>query len=215
MLSEVRPRRNKTKGPGPLGEPVKWFGLTQGLPRGYFSGVSMLPRQWDEDDIEEMRRMYVYDPESGQFYHRVTELRRKSHVIAGDVAGSTCYGYRTLKYHKKKTSMQAHRVAWMFVHGVLHGNDQIDHINGNRMDNRLCNLRRVPAYINGENVRKCRARNKVGLLGVHRDGRSGKYVAQIQVRGKRIPIGRMYETPEDAHAAYIQAKRLHHIGCTI
>lgn len=175
----------------------------------------MLPRQWTVADIEEMRRMYLYDPDSGLFYHRETVRRGKITVIAGTPAGSVCYGYRTLKYYKKKTNMQAHRVAWMFVHGILSNDDQIDHINGDRADNRICNLRRVDSSTNNENARKCRARNKEGLLGVHKDNKTGRYVAQIQVRGRKIRIGRHYESPEAAHAAYITAKRQLHEGCTL
>ena len=105
-----------------------------------------------------------------------------------------------------------HRIAWFYVHGELPKND-IDHINGIRDDNRISNLRCVTRSTNLENIRSAKGHNKsTGLLGayVHKK----RFTSRIQVRGKTIHLG-MFDTKEDAHNAYISAKRAMHEGNTI
>lgn len=109
----------------------------------------------------------------------------------------------------------AHRLAWVHVHGSWPAGD-IDHINGDKLDNRIANLRDVTRSVNKENMRSARGDNKVGLLGVHvrRQNTTRPYVASIRVSGKLIHLG-AHNTPEAAHAAYLEAKRRLHSGCTI
>ena len=96
---------------------------------------------------------------------------------------------------------------------------QIDHKNGERADNAFANLREATQQLNSENLRRARADNKTGYLGVFRhyyihkrDGQ--RFVACIQVDGRLRKIG-LFLTPEAAHAAYLEAKRRLHEGCTI
>lgn len=79
----------------------------------------------------------------------------------------------------------------------------VDHINGDGLDNRLCNLRLAT---NRQNVRNSRRRsdNKSGFKGVSWDGQRSAWKALIHVDGKRVFLGR-YDTPEEAHAAYCEA----------
>jgi HNH endonuclease len=84
--------------------------------------------------------------------------------------------------------------------------EQVDHINGNRCDNRRSNLR-LASY--GENAKNAKRRNdnSTGLKGVSRDG--NKYRARIQVNNKPKFLGN-FETAEQAHEAYCNAaKELH------
>lgn len=107
----------------------------------------------------------------------------------------------------------AHRIAWLHAHGEWPAG-QIDHINGIRHDNRLCNLRDVPPETNSENrTRANRNRSSRLPLGVYR-GNGGKFVAQIRSRGEIRYLGR-FSTPEEAHEAFLKAKRALHAGCTI
>lgn len=104
-----------------------------------------------------------------------------------------------------------HRLAWLYMHGRWPSGD-IDHINGNRSDNRFSNLRDVATQTNSENRRCAQKNNKAGLLGVTK--RRNGYEARIRVLGRLIYLG-LYDTPERAHEVFLQAKRERHAGCTI
>lgn len=106
-----------------------------------------------------------------------------------------------------------HRLVWFYNHGKWPEHD-IDHINGDPSDNRIENLRDVPAAINMQNERKPRKNNTSGFLGVHFKKKLQKYGAGITVRRKRVHLG-YFDTPQEAYAAYVTAKRKLHEGCTI
>lgn len=91
--------------------------------------------------------------------------------------------------------------------------EQIDHINGNRMDNRIANLRCVSASVNQQNQRRPHRTNSTGYLGVV-PVRRGQFRAQIWVSGAAKNLG-TFDTPQEAHAVYLHAKRLRHEGCTL
>ena len=104
----------------------------------------------------------------------------------------------------------AHRLAWLYVHGVwpVH---EIDHINGVKSDNRICNLRDVPKAINSQNKRTT-SKNISGLRGVSPSYKG--WQARIVVDGASKYLGK-FPTKEAAHAAYIDEKRRMHEGCAI
>jgi hypothetical protein len=112
-----------------------------------------------------------------------------------------------------RTIYKAHRLAWLFVYGH-HPIHEIDHINGNPMDNRIQNLRDVPHRVNAENKRKAGRTTYSGLLGAHYHKNSGRYASNIKANGKQICLG-YFSTAEEAHAVYVEAKRRIHEGCTI
>lgn len=89
----------------------------------------------------------------------------------------------------------------------------VDHVNGNRRDNRWANLREAPFSLNQENQKRPAVSNKIGLLGVCRPA-NRRFKAQIMVRKKQHHLG-YFDTPEEAHAAYLDAKRRVHAGCTL
>jgi hypothetical protein len=85
---------------------------------------------------------------------------------------------------------------------------EVDHINGNRLDNRRENLRLATRSQNAKNVGK-KPSNKSGFKGVHKHGRNNSWVAQISVENKMIHLG-SFKTPEEAALAYnAAAQRLH------
>jgi hypothetical protein len=90
------------------------------------------------------------------------------------------------------------------VHGEIPKN-QIDHVNGDKSDNRIENLRQATPTQNSCNVGK-RARNKSGFKGVSYEPKSKKnpFIAQIQVGGKKVYLG-CFQTAEVAHGAYVKA----------
>lgn len=95
----------------------------------------------------------------------------------------------------------AHRLAWLYVHGVW-PTHQLDHINGDRADNRIANLREATNAQNAQNRK--RKDNKSGFPGVRAE--NSKWLAEIKVNYKVIRLG-LYATPEEAHEAYLKAKR--------
>jgi hypothetical protein len=84
---------------------------------------------------ERLREILGYDPETGLF----TRLVRTGRIRAGEVAGTAhSRGYRSIVIDGRV--YLSHRLAWLYVHGEWPP-EQIDHINRNRADNRLVNLR--------------------------------------------------------------------------
>lgn len=157
--------------------------------------------------VEELKDVLHYDPETGQF----TWVKRTAKCVhVGDVAGNiNKFGYCTIGIKGK--IYKAHRLVWLYMTGQW-PKGLIDHINGNKSDNRLSNLRVVDESGNSQNVRKPNRRNQSGFIGVILF--QGKWRASITVNKKTQRIGD-YETPEEAHAAYLEAKRKHHYACTI
>lgn len=110
--------------------------------------------------------------------------------------------------------MRAHQVACVLMTGRFPVG-MIDHINGNRSDNRWSNLRDVSNQINSQNERAARASNKTsGLLGVTWDEQAGKWKAQIKVGKNNKNLG-LFDDPLAGHEAYKAAKRVAHAGATI
>jgi hypothetical protein len=108
----------------------------------------------------------------------------------------------------------AHRVAWVHFYGGWPKN-VIDHINGDKTDNRIANLRDVPHALNMHNQRAASAHNKrSSLLGAHWHKNGGRWRSNITVAGVTRHLG-CFDTEQEAHAAYVEAKRSLHAGCTI
>ncbi|KPG72888.1 HNH endonuclease signature motif containing protein [Pseudomonas libanensis] len=124
-----------------------------------------------------------YDPETGIFTRKIKTCGR---VKIGQVAGFVrSDGYRMIRVRVKQ--YLAHRLAWLMVTGSFPEN-QIDHINGIRGDNRWCNLRAVTKQENDRN-RAVRCDSASGCIGVRRHTRADGWVARITVSGKRINLG--------------------------
>jgi hypothetical protein len=107
----------------------------------------------------------------------------------------------------------SHRLAWLLATGAW-PTAQLDHINGDKTDNRLVNLREADNETNGQNIRKAKRNSKSGFLGVVHEKRGDGYVAYLRVEGRTKNLG-TYRTPEEAHAVYVQTKRQLHAGCTL
>lgn len=143
-------------------------------------------------------------------------IRRSStrNAFAGSRAGTQHpSGYRYV--HVDKVGYGEHQVVWAMTTGRWQAG-QIDHINGVKNDNRIANLRDVPAGINQQNILAARANSKTGVLGVclKKGNRTNPWAAQINVGGRSRLLG-YYPTQEEAHTAYVAAKREQHPGCTL
>lgn len=106
----------------------------------------------------------------------------------------------------------AHRLAWKMFYGA-EPFGQVDHIDGNRDNNKIINLRLANQSENSQNQKKARADNKSGFLGVSTRS-NGRFSATIGIGRKRIHLG-TYSSPEDAHKAYLQAKEQIHPFSTL
>ena len=155
--------------------------------------------------IDALKRLLKYDPLTGVF----TRLTKTTRSKVGDEAGCSCRGYRRI--HIDGFDYQAHRLAWFYVYGEWPKYD-IDHINGNRSDNRIANLRDVPKGINIQNQKSAHPGSESGLLGV--SWNKTKWRAKITLNGQIKYLGH-YDDKYEAHEAYLKAKRQMHEGCTI
>lgn len=150
---------------------------------------------------EVIRDALNYDPSTGLLMWRAT----KGNVTSGQVAGYRKKdGYVYVRLGGVK--YVAHRLAWVHFHGVV-PQDQIDHINGNTSDNRICNLREACDKLNQQNLQGPTRRNTSGYLGVYPSGK--KWRALLQLNGVNHHIG-SFPTAFEAHLAYMKAKREHH-----
>jgi len=158
---------------------------------------------------ERLKSLIHYNPETGVFTWLV---RRGGKALAGSVAGSiTDQGYVLIRVDRH--NWKAHRLAWLYMTGEQPPR-LLDHKNCNRIDNRWSNIRRMDPSGNSQNVRAANRDSWTGYLGVTVDKRNGRYVAQIVKDGKNHYIGR-FSTAEEAHAAYLEVKRVLHPATTL
>ena len=125
-------------------------------------------------------------------------------VKAGSQAGQiSSLGYRTVTIQGK--AYKAHRLVWVLAYGVW-PEGMLDHIDGDKANNTPANLRTATAVTNGQN-RKL-TKGKTSLAGAYLN-KTGWWHSRIRVNKKVIHLGR-FRSQEEAHAAYIAAKREHH-----
>ena len=169
----------------------------------------MTEKETQETITQELLHELFTLREDGELVWKVSTARR---VKIGDIAGTIhrSTGYRRITVNGKQ--YRAHRLIWFMVHGKFPVN-MLDHINGNKLDNRISNLREATHQENMQNKTKADSDSKTGFLGVYLHQK--KFLARIQVsKGRRKYLGR-FDTPEEAHEAYLKAKREHHKFCTI
>lgn len=172
-------------------------------------GVLIEDNTMPELTAERVRELFNYDPLTGVLtWKKQPRGRYKPSLVAGCTDDR---GY--VVTHAMGRRHYNHRLTWLLVHGAWPAK-QIDHINGDKADNRIANLRDVSNTVNMENQCRPTAGNRSGFLGVSWHAGNKKFEAKIMVSGKPIHIG-SYTTPEEAHQAYLTAKRQLHAGCTI
>lgn len=157
-------------------------------------------------DCTELKKILNYDSQTGVFTW-ISDMGRR--VKAGQIAGCLHHsGYLQIRYNQK--SYLAHRLAWLYVHGEW-PKKHLDHINGIKSQNNIDNLRQVSHAENTQNLKS--SRGTTGFLGVSIDtARKNRWSAKIKLNGKSKHLG-WFKTPEEAHQAYVTAKRqLHPFG---
>lgn len=153
-----------------------------------------------------VRTLLSYQPETGQM---VWLERSDTHDAArwnARYAGKPAFtalkstGYKCGKIFRK--TYLAHRVAWLISKGEWPENE-LDHINGDRSDNRLCNLRSVETCENRKNAGKNK-NNRSGFTGVSWDKTREMWKADVWVNRKNINLGR-FKTIDEAIVARLAA----------
>lgn len=156
---------------------------------------------------EQAADLLSYDPETGVIRWRV---HRGRYHCKGKVAGSLRKdGYINIRVGAGGGGfVLAHRMAWVLAHGEWPA-EFVDHINGDRSDNRLCNLRLATKQQNNANSASV---NKTGFRGVTyvpQRKATKKFMASIRVDGKGKTLG-YFHTAEEAHAAWAAAAKKRH-----
>lgn len=155
-----------------------------------------------------LREHISYDPDTGI----LTWIKRpnRSRVKVGDIVGTKAkcsHGDMRLVFSVKPYQLMAHRVAWWFGTGEW-PKEEIDHINCDSMDNRLCNLR---VANRGENCRNKRpySREKTGLKGAYWNKKDKRWFSQIVSDGRQHYLGK-FDSEMEAHLAYCAvAEKMH------
>ncbi len=152
------------------------------------------------DDISEYLR---YNPENGTLTWTKAPGSAMRNCLMGEAAGgiNPTTGYRMVYFRGHHYGQ--HRVVWKMVRGEDPGALDVDHIDRDRANNRIENLRLASRGKNCMNGPR-RATNKSGYKGVHWHKACRMWVAKISVDKKRLHLG-YFSTPELAHAAYVKA----------
>lgn len=154
----------------------------------------------DAVTLERLHDVLTYAPQTGLF---VWKKRLANYAPVRSVAGTThTRGYVYIRIAGK--NYRASRLAWFYVHGVW-PDGQIDHIDGNRGNDAIANLRVATGSQNCGNTKRRRT-NTSGHKGVSFERKNGKWRAQIHTGSKGYFLG-YYPTAEDAAIAYALAAR--------
>ena len=176
----------------------------------------------DNLSIEELERLFVPNFETGKLFWK--ELNPSDFKDRKKSATSQCnwwnsryankeaftsydvYGYKIGRIRGK--GYKAHRVLFALYYGRWPEGD-IDHINRDKADNSIKNIREATRAENMYNT-KLRKDNTSGYKGVSLDKRKNKWMARIKINGKYKFLG-YFNTPEQAHEAYCRAAELYHV----
>lgn len=152
---------------------------------------------------ERIRELLDYNPETGALTWRV---RKANCVHVGDAFGTVNkLGYRRGVIDNK--SYHAHRLIWLWMTGAW-PTDGVDHLNGDKIDNRWANLRNATVSVNTRNQKRGGRKSATGVLGVT-PGKAGRFRVTIRVGGKNLYFG-THDTIEQAAAVYIEKKKIFH-----
>ena len=141
-----------------------------------------------------IRELFDYDPHTGILRWRVSKARR---IHTGDIAGVPS-GNR-LNVMIDYCNYKVHHLCWAYFYGVW-PTSELDHKDGNGLNNSIDNLREATRSQNSGNMR-AHSDNVLGFKGVSQS--RNKFVARV--KGRRIGL---YDTPEEAYASYcVEAKK--------
>lgn len=140
--------------------------------------------------LEAIRQGFTCNPQTGEIFGK------RGRSLNGKMLG---YNYFSISLDGlPKHHIRAHQFIWYWVHKEVVG--VIDHINGFKDDNRICNLRSVTTQQNRFNTK---------AKGFYRYNGGNNFISRIMVDGKDIKLG-VFSTKEEASKAYQDAKDIHH-----
>lgn len=177
--------------------PAWWRGCDHGYAKGIAAAPQPNPSAASGLTQQRLQELLEYSAETGEFTNRFRSGGRPSGSVAGSARKD---GYVKIRIDSR--AYYAHRLAWLYVTGSFPVGD-IDHLDGDRSNNRFANLRDVSRAENNRN-HGMRPDNTSGFPGVSFRKSEQRWQAQIQADGKRQHLG-LYATPEEAHAAYSRA----------
>ena len=149
-----------------------------------------------------LKQLFDYSPETGLLIRKIDQVRRnKGEVFGTKNKGGYLVGSVDGKLYRVS------RLVWVFANGDIQDDMVIDHINGDRADNRLSNLRMVRSVDNARNT-AIRSDNTSGHVGVTWCEPRNKWVAQICTRGVTKNLGG-FEILADAINARLAAQGFH------
>lgn len=147
---------------------------------------------------ELVRKMFDYNEETGELIWKWHPYPKRMAALVGNpIKGLSRNGYK--RVHISGDTHYLHRMIWFWNHGEW-PSKSLDHINNDKTDNRLCNLREATSTQNARNKKMNRPKG----VHKHRD----KYRSRIQVNGRKVHLG-CFDTPEEAHNAYCEAAEKH------
>jgi len=162
--------------------------------------------KYDKLPPAKLKEILHYDPETGVMTWLPRPLARpewNSRYVGKELTCPAKGGYLMFRYRAegKGANYLCHRAAFAYMTGRW-PEGQVDHLNGDREDNRWVNLREVTSLQNSMNTTK--VKSPVGFKGVCRPPHTRKFRATIRLSGKNKYLG-YFDTPEQAAAAYDKA----------
>ena len=155
---------------------------------------------------EEINEIFEYDDIVGQLRWRVNFSKKKIGQIAGFVGNR---GYRRIYYNYRFYNAQ--RLIWILHYGYIP--DQIDHINHDRDDNHISNLRDVNASLNQQNQKPSKKPGS-SIPGVYYDSRIKRYRVRLYINKKMVNFGTFIDK-DIAEQHGLEMRRLYYPGNTL
>lgn len=160
--------------------------------------MTVLIKEITDDVLEYVDKNLIYDRVSGYF------TWRKSGVLAGSKNKSDGY----VEIGILGGLWKAHRIAWAICNGGITKSQMIDHIDGNRSNNAIINLRLATSSENNSNIGP-RGNNTSGVKGVHFDSYTGKWRGEVCFMGKRVKTPR-FSSMEEAEKETLRIRKIMH-----
>jgi len=156
---------------------------------------------------EYLKSILHYDKYTGLFTWKIKRSNStKIGMLSGYKERVTGYTRIVITLNKKRKLYQAHRLAWLYENGAF-PKHHIDHINHDRSDNRIFNLREADYTLNGKN-QSLHTTNKSGVSGVGFHSRDKVWQSFITIQDKRIHLG-YFTDKNEAICARLHANRLY------